>query len=103
MQIKPNILLSDRITCDFDNMNVFINDTPLNRIGNNCIVTSVKFLGICIDEHLTWKNHIQQVNCKISKAMFAIKQVTNLVPGRLLRNLYFALVHPHLTSIMYPG
>ena len=82
--------------CDFDNMNVFINDTPLNRIGNNCIDTSIKFLGICIDEHLTWQNHIQQVNCKISKAMFAIKQVANLLHGSLLRNLYFALVHPHL-------
>ena len=48
-------------------MNVFINDIPVNRIGNNCIDMSVKFLGISIDEHLTWKNHIQQVNCKISK------------------------------------
>ena len=82
--------------CDLDNMNVLINDIPLNRIGQNCVDTSVKFLGICIDEHLTWKNHIQQVNCKISKAMFAIKQVTNLLPGSLLRKLYFALVHPHL-------
>ena len=82
--------------CDLDNMNVLINYIPLNRIGQNCVDTSVKFLGICIDEHLTWKNHIQQVNCKISKAMFAIKQVTNLLPGSLLRKLYFALVHPHL-------
>ena len=41
--------------CDFHNMNVFINDTPLNRIDNNCIDTSVKFLGICIHEHITWK------------------------------------------------
>ena len=82
--------------CDLDNMNVLINDTPLNRIGQNCVDTSVKFLGICIDEHLTWKNHIQQVNCKISKAMFAIRQVTNLLPGSLLHKLYFALVHPHL-------
>ena len=82
--------------CDLDNMNVLINDIPLNRIGQNCVDTSVKFLGICIDEHLTWKKHIQQVNCKISKAMFAIKQVTNLLPGSLLRKLYFALVHPHL-------
>ena len=28
--------------------------------------------------------------------MFAIKQVANLLPGSLLRNLYFVLVHPHL-------
>ena len=65
-------------------MNVLINDIPFNRIGQNCVDTSVKFLGICIDEHPTWKSHIQQVNCKISKAMFAIKQVTNLLPGSLL-------------------
>ena len=28
--------------------------------------------------------------------MFTIKQVTNLLDGSLLRNLYFALIHPHL-------
>ena len=28
--------------------------------------------------------------------MFVIKQVANMLPGCLLRNLYFALVHPHL-------
>ena len=33
---------------------------------------------------------------KLQKAMFAIKQVANLLPGSLLRNLYMALVHHHL-------
>ena len=41
--------------CDLDNMNVLINYTPLNRIGQYGVDTSVKFFGMCIDEHLTWK------------------------------------------------
>ena len=81
---------------NLNNITIFINNTPYNKIGQNCVDTSVKFLEINIDEHLTWNNHIQQVNCKILKAMFAIKQVTHLLPGSVLRKLYFALDHPHL-------
>lgn len=82
--------------CSFENKNVFINGTPLQRVGQNCTDTSVKFLGLCIDEYLTWQHHIKHVNSKISRTMFAIKQVKNILPAYILRNLYFALIHPHL-------
>jgi len=42
-------------------------------IGNDCVESSIKFLRISIDEHLSWKKHLSQVNSKISRAMFAIK------------------------------
>ena len=28
---------------------------------------STSFLGVMIDEHLTWKNHINYLTCKIAK------------------------------------
>ena len=38
---------------------------------------SLKFLGVILDEHLTWKKHIQLIENKISKMLvFFIKQVT---------------------------
>ena len=46
---------------------------------------------------MTWKHHINHVNKKISRALFIIKQVKNLLPLDCLRTLYFALIHPHLS------
>ena len=37
---------------------------------------SLKFLGVILDEHLTWKKHTQLIENKISKMLvFFIKQV----------------------------
>jgi hypothetical protein len=59
---------------------------------------SIKLIEIIIDEHLSWQKHLAQVNIKIARAMFAIKQVKHILSRDVLRNLYFALIHPHLSS-----
>ena len=50
-----------------------------------------------IDEHLTWKYHINSVNSKISKAIFSIKQTKNFLPTSSLLTLYNSLIHPHIS------
>ena len=82
--------------CNFTGLNVAINNNILKRIGNDCEEKSVKFLGIFIDENLSWKYHIAHVNKRISGALFSIKQVKNMLPKDCLRALYFALVHSHI-------
>lgn len=69
------------------------------KIGNTSIIRSqsAKFLGVHIDEHLTWKTHLSQINKKISSALYAMKQVKHIIPAQSLRTLYHALIHPHLT------
>jgi hypothetical protein len=76
---------------------LFINGTSLTQIGSNFCEKSTKFLGLHIDEFLSWKNHLAQVNKKISYALFMIKQAKNFLPVDSLKTLYFALIHPHLT------
>ena len=44
-----------------DEINVQINGTQIER------VESFNFLGIMLDENLTWKSHIEMVDKKISK------------------------------------
>ena len=53
---------------------------PLEQIGNNCKENATKFMGIYLDEHLTWKHHVNQLNKKVSKALFSIKQVKYVLP-----------------------
>ena len=83
--------------CNLADMSLKIDGTQLTRIGNDCEETSTKFLGIHIDDSLSWKNHISNVNSKMARAIFAIKQVKKFLPYESLRTLYYALVHPHLS------
>ena len=49
---------------------------PVLAINGKVIerTTSIKFLGILLDEHLSWKNHISVVENKVSKILeFYIK------------------------------
>jgi len=53
-------------------------------------VSNVKFLGVIIDEHLTWKSHINLVKNKAAKMIGIIKRLKFTFP------LYNAFVLPCL-------
>ena len=69
------------------------------RVDNFLIpqVISVKFLGVHLDQHLTWNNHIAQIASKISKNTGILSRVAYLLPTRVRLNLYYSLVHPFLS------
>jgi hypothetical protein len=58
---------------------------------------STKFLGIIIDEKLTWHDHISQLLKRLSSACFAFRISTPLLPDETLKIIYFAYVHSILT------
>ena len=60
-------------------------------------VTSTKFLGVYIDQHLKWKVHIEEINKKITKNIGILKRISHVIPSHILINLYFTLIYPYLT------
>jgi hypothetical protein len=90
--IRPKYLRGD-----LGKFTILINDIALDRIGNDCKEKSVKFLGINLDENLTWKYHITQVNKKVSSALFSIKQVKHVLPIECLKTLYYSLINSHFS------
>ena len=46
---------------------------------------SVKFLGVIIDENLTWKNHIEVAENKISKNIGILYRASHLPDFRILK------------------
>ena len=52
---------------------VKINNEVINQIEKYKKEKSVKFLGVQIDTHLTWKEHINIISSKISRAIFGNK------------------------------
>ena len=52
------------------------------KIDNLCIerVTQTKFLGVIINEKLSWENHIQLLKNKVSKSIGIFRRIQNKVP-----------------------
>ena len=57
----------------------------------------IKYLGVLIDENLSWKNHLDCVITKISKTIGMIAKLRHFVPSSVLTNIYKSLVLPYLT------
>ena len=74
------------------------NDTYNLGILNNSFekVESCKFLGVYIDSNLDWKCQLLHVKNQISKSTGIINCIKNVVPQKILRNIYFALIQPYL-------
>ena len=54
--------------------------------------TYVKYLGVLIDENLSWKHHINYISTKISKGIGIIARLRHLVPRTTLLNIYRSLI-----------
>ena len=57
----------------------------------------IKYLGVLIDENLSWKNHLDCVITKISKTIGMIAKLRHFVPSFVLTNIYKYLILPYLT------
>ena len=59
-------------------------------------VSEFNFLGIMLDEFLSWTSHTKMVTAKISRTLGVIKRVRKFLPYHVLEKIYNALIVPHL-------
>ena len=59
--------------------------------------TSVKYLGLQIDEYLNWKEHISKLRIKLSRAVGILSKLRHFLPLPSLVTIYHALFSSHLT------
>ena len=77
-------------------------DVPLRlpelKINNSNIKreNTMKFLGVMLDESLTWTNHIQILENKVSKNLGILYKAKPHLTLECLKNLYFSFVHSYL-------
>jgi len=60
-------------------------------------VNSAKFLGIYIDDELQWDEHINHIYRKLASGCYAVNATKNILTVSNLKQLYYSLVHPHLS------
>ena len=73
-----------------------MNGQEVIRIGNDQNENLFKFLGLYLDETLSWKFHIQNVCSKISRSNYIINKVKNILPKSSLRTLYSSLIQSYI-------
>jgi hypothetical protein len=57
---------------------------------------SYKLLGVHLDKNLTFNHHYSILTNKLSRALYFIRSVKNLLPKNALLTLYYSLLHCHL-------
>jgi hypothetical protein len=59
-------------------------------------VHDVKFLGVHIDDLLTWKNELASIESSISSACYVLRSLRDLVDRRHLKVVYHTLIESKL-------
>ena len=88
---KTNFIVFSKKKLTEDLPPISVNGSHIERVN------SIKFLGVIIDDKLSWNNHINHIKNKVSKSIGMLSCARkNLNPETLLK-LYFAFIHPYLS------
>ena len=60
-------------------------------------VSKTKFLGVIIDDKLSWEDHISHIENKLKSCLVVMKRVVPYVPKTQYNNIYHSLFLSHLT------
>ena len=72
------------------NITITINNNNIKQVKNTT------FLGIIIDECLTWNDHVDMISKKIIKSAGLITRIRHFINLNALKLIYYALVYPYL-------
>ena len=71
-------------------INLRINSIAIERVAN------FNFLGLMVNENLSWKSHINLISTKLSKSIGVLNKLKHILPKNVLRMLYCSLILPYL-------
>ena len=76
---------------DFSNLELSIDSGKIDRIGKDCDEKYFKFVGVYLDESLSWDHHINAIRSKLSCANLAISKIKRIVPEKVKLYSYNSL------------
>ena len=72
-------------------------DLSLNMDGKQISqVEKFTFLGLTINETVTWKDHIENIANRISKTLGILSRLKHTLPHKILKMIYTSLILPRL-------
>ena len=84
----------------FKNKQRLIHNTDIPQLKLNGIllekVSNFLYLGIYLDDDLSWTSHVNRTANKISKSNGILRRLKHTLPQSILKTLYSTLINPHL-------
>jgi hypothetical protein len=56
----------------------------------------IKYLGLILDDKLTWSAHVHELSKKINRSLGILYKLRQFCPKSVLRSLYFSLIHSNI-------
>ena len=83
--------------------NLYLQNNVIERAGDNCKENFIRFLGVWIDENMSFSGHISKLKSKLNLGIYALATCTKVVPFRIRKLIYHSLFesHLHFGSIIY--
>ena len=96
MHFRPSYNTKERLTCARTRpygaeSRVKIAEHKLKKVDK------VRFLGIIIDDKLTWESHIEYLEKKLNLTIMMLKRITKFIPKSEYMKLYDAFFKSHLS------
>ena len=88
---KTELIIFRKNNVPIPNLKLKLNGTELKPKHE------IKYLGITIDEHLTFKSHINIMNAKLKRANTLLALSRHYLPSNLLKQIYYSQFHSHLS------
>ena len=99
-------LLSNKLFLNIDKTNFVIFHPPQKKLLHNLLlvinqiplklVDSVRYLGLYLDSHLSFKTHVQNLSKKIKRSIGILCKVRRYVTFKVFIQLYYSLIYPYL-------
>ena len=84
------------LAVNFSKITLKIENETIDRIGAGCQEESFKFVGIHLDEFLSWEFHSRKIRAKISGAVYALSKLKSLLPKKIKYLIYNSLFRSHI-------
>ena len=72
------------------NVSITINKQPIERVSH------IKYLGVIVDNKLSWAYHIKEITSKIAKSTYQLARIKNFIDERCRKTFYHAYIHNKL-------
>ena len=83
------MIVSNRV---FESRSDFLLQNDVLKPSESC-----KFLGVYLDNKLSFKNHIQHITSKISRHTGILYKIRDLLPVKSRLDYYYSFIYPYLT------
>ena len=99
-------LCANRLSLNVDKTEFIIFRPPRTKLNNRIVLNlnnkkihesrKIKYLGLIMDDRLTWKFHINELCKKLGRSVGMLYKLRHLCPLTVLKSLYYSLLNSHI-------